>query len=106
MFPLEAVLVFVGQEKMTSDTSDGLWLWEHQQLAQVTFFKLKVMSSQSFQEVAWRQVYDELHGVPCSFQLWACKQVIDVAGTNLNQAYYMDDLNAALPKLLSRSIDR
>ena len=64
VFPLEAVLVFVGQEKMTSDTSDSLRFWAHRQLAQATFFRLGVMSGQSFQEVAWRPVYDALHDVP------------------------------------------
>ena len=40
VFPLEAVSVFVGQEKMTSDTSDSLRFWAHQQLARDTFFEL------------------------------------------------------------------
>ena len=97
VFPLEAVSVFVGQEKMTSDTSDSLRFWAHQQLARATFFKLDVMSGQSFQEVAWRPVYDALHDVPRLFQLWACKQVMDVAGTNLTQSYYTDNHDPHCP---------
>ena len=63
VFPLEAVSVFVGQEKMTSDTLDNLRFRAHQQLARATFFKLGVMSDQRFQKVAWRPVYDALHDV-------------------------------------------
>ena len=48
------------------------------------------MSWRSFQEVAWQQVYDTLHKVPRLFHLWACKQVMDVAGTNVNQAMFTE----------------
>ena len=39
-------------------------------------------------EVAWRLVYDTLHQVPRIFQLWACKQVMNISGTNLIQSRY------------------
>ena len=32
IFPLEPVAIFVGNEKMTSNTGDSLRLWVHQQL--------------------------------------------------------------------------
>ena len=86
VFPLEPVAVFLEQEKITSDTSKEIRFWAHQTLAKETFFKLGLMSVSSFREVAWRQVNDTLHAVPWLFQLWACKQVTDVAGTNVNQA--------------------
>ena len=44
------------------------------------------MNPEEFEEVVWRQVYDALHDVPRIFQLWAYKQVMDVAGTNYNLA--------------------
>ena len=88
VFPLESVAVFVGAEKMTSDTGDSLRFWAHQQLARATYSTLGVMAAESFDEVAWRQVYDAMHGVPRLFQLWACKQVMDEAGTNLKQSRY------------------
>ena len=31
-----------------------------------------------------------LHGVPRLFQLWACKQVMGAAGTNLAQSHYTE----------------
>ena len=64
IFHLEPIAVFVGREKMTSDTSDEIRFWVHRMLAKETFFTLGLMSAHSFQEVAWRQVYDTLHNVP------------------------------------------
>lgn len=90
-FPLA---VFVGAAKLTTDTLEGLWFAAHIVLAEQTFFQLGlgIMSSHSFQEVAWRQVYDalQLHTVPRLFQFWACKQAMEVAGTNLMQLAYKD----------------
>ena len=91
-FPLEAVAVFVGQKKMASDAGNSLCFWTYLRLAISTFFTLGVMSGQGFDEVAWRQVYNALHSVPRLFQLWACKQVMGEAGTNLNQHQYMEDM--------------
>lgn len=90
MFPLEPIAVFVGKEKMTSDTAASLRYWAHRKLAEETFFQLGIMGAEPFNEVAWRQVYDALHEVPRLFQLWACKQVMEVAGTNVNQAQYKE----------------
>ena len=63
----------------------------HKQLAEQTFDKLGLMSSDHFQEVAWRQMYDALHEVPRMFQVWACKQVTNIAGVNSNQAVYKEN---------------
>ena len=101
MFPLEPVAVFVGQEKMTSDTAESLRFWAHRKLAKDTFFHLGIMSSDAFDEVAWRPVYDALHSVPRLFQLWACKQVMEVAGTNVNQAHYKEGHDPHCPKTRS-----
>ncbi len=90
VFPLEPIAVFEGPEKMTSDTGSALWVWAHRQLAQHTFYKLKILSPDAFQEVAWQQVHEALNDVPCLFQLWTCKQVMGVAGTNKYQAKYTD----------------
>ena len=46
------------------------------------------MLSVHFQEVAWMQVYDALHEVPRMFQIWAWKQVTNIAGVNSNQEVY------------------
>ena len=73
---------------MTSDTSKLLKFWVHKQLAEQTFYQLGLISSDHFQEVARRQVYDALHEVSRMFQIWACKQVMNIAGVNSNQAVY------------------
>ena len=87
-FPLEPISVWVGEDKMTSDTSKLLNFWVHKQLVEQTFYQLGLMLSDHFREVAWRQVYDALHDVPRMFQIWACKKVTNIAGVNSNQAVY------------------
>ena len=88
IFPLETVAIFVGNENMTSNTGDSLQFWVHQNLAKELFFKLGILTPLGFKEVAWRLVYDTLHKVPRLFQLWACKQVINISGMNLIQSRY------------------
>ena len=90
VFPLESVSVFIGNEKMTSDTGSEIRFWAHKQLAEAVFFKLKIMDPMQFKQVAWRFVYETLHEVPRLFQLWAAKQVTDLAGTNYKQSTYKD----------------
>ena len=87
-FLLEPISVWVGEDNMTSDTPKLLKFWVHKQLAEQTFYQLGLMSSGHFQEVAWRQVYDALQEVPRMFQIWACKQVTNIAGVNSNKAVY------------------
>ena len=42
----------------------------------------KVLNVCQFDAIAWEAVHEGLHSVPPLFQLWACKQVWDIAGTN------------------------
>ena len=69
IFPLETVSIFVGNEKMTSNTGDSLRFWVHQQLTKKLLFKSGILTPLGFKEVDWRLVYDTLHKVPCLFQL-------------------------------------
>ena len=41
-----------------------------------------VLTIRQFNAIAWDVVYTGLHSVPTMFQLWACKQVWNIAGTN------------------------
>ena len=43
---------------------------------------LKILDADAFDEVAWRQVFNTLHSLPRLFQIWACKQVTNIAATN------------------------
>ena len=42
-------------------------------------------------------IYDTLHDVPRMFGIWACKQVLNIAGTNLNQSKYKNDHDLLCP---------
>ena len=81
-FPLEPVVIWVGGHKLSPDTSGELRYWVHKQIAKEVFVNLKLLDGEAFEEVAWRQVHDTLHDLPRLFQIWACKQVTNIAATN------------------------
>ncbi len=96
-FPLEPVTVWIGDDKLSSDASDLLRFWVHKQLAEKTFHHLSILSPQQLQEVAWKQVHDALCEAPRMFQIFACKQVNDIAGVNVNLARYTPHQDKACP---------
>ena len=96
-FPLEPVAVFAGGKKLTSDTGDTLRFVAHKELARQAFHEIKLMFASAFHEVDWDNVYAALHSVPRMFQVWACKQVTDSAGTNEMQARYTPDHDPVCP---------
>jgi hypothetical protein len=59
--------------------------------------KVKVLQQEVFEEVEWPAVNKALTDVPRMFQLWACKQVTSVAGTNEMQARYTPNHNKHCP---------
>ncbi len=67
---------------MTSDTGDAIQFWAHHRLAREALVDGKVLVAQKFDAIAREAVHTALHSVPQMFQLWACKQVWDIAGTN------------------------
>lgn len=84
VFPLEPVAVFVGKEKLSSGSEDILRYWCQQKVARevLAHKKVKALQMGQFDEVEWQAVHHVLQAVPRMFQIWACKQVIGVAGTN------------------------
>ena len=78
--------MWVGKDKMTSDTSKALRFWVHKQLAEQTFSSLGLLTPTQFGEVVWKQIYGALQDVPRMFKIWAAKQVTEIAGVNANQA--------------------
>jgi hypothetical protein len=90
IFPLEPVAVFVGKEKMTSGSEDELRFFCSRVIAKEVFAakKVGILQGDEFEEVHWKSVYFALREVPRMFQIWACKQVMEVAGTNEMQARY------------------
>ena len=80
--PLEPVTVWAGKQKLDPSTSDELRFWVHHQIAREVFVELKLMDAEAFDEVAWKDVFTAMRSLPRLFQIWACKQVTDIAGTN------------------------
>jgi len=100
--PLEPACVYVnqGREKMTSDTGHGIRFHAHRTLARSIFFKRKILSTKAFDEVDWRNVSNAIHSTPKLFQLFACKQVNDIAGTNSRLHLHDETNNPLCPSCL------
>ena len=86
MFPLESIAVYVGEDKLSSDMSKCVRFWVHKQIAKEVFAKLSVLDEGKFDEVSWGMVWGALKEAQRMFQIWASKQVMDVAGVNKNLA--------------------
>jgi len=83
-FPLEPVCVFLGKNKVTSDKGERVRFWVQRQMARTRFHEAKILFTHSFDLVDWDMVYSALRWVPRMFQIWACKQVMDIAPANGN----------------------
>ena len=88
LFPLELVTARVGtcnkEEKNLPGMMDSLRFWAHRRLAREMFHDLGILEFQAFDQVAWQPIHDSLLSVSRLFQLWAAKQVTDIAGINLH----------------------
>ena len=103
-FPLEKLCVFLGNEKMSSDTGARIRFWAHKQLSEQVYWKLRILLPDQFKEVDWEMVHTALHALPRMFQIWACKQVMGVAGTNLFQSKYRPKHDPMCPSC-TRSVE-
>jgi hypothetical protein len=88
-FPLEAIIMFAGREKMTSDTGPYLQYFAHLQLAKEEFLVAEILSHTQFDQVDWEIVHRTLSIVPRMFQVWVCKQVWSIAGTNYETLHWL-----------------
>ena len=79
--PLEPVCLFHQGVKIASNMSDYLRFVTHRKLAKLRFYDLKILVRGEFDRIDWEAVYQILCEVPKLFQLWACKQVMGIAGT-------------------------
>ena len=89
-FPLEAISVWAGKEKMTSDTGSSIRYHMHKHLAREELAAAGVLTVQQFDRVDWEVVHSALVTVPRMFQVWACKQVWGIAATNRELARWSD----------------
>ncbi len=70
---------------MTSDTRAHIQYTAGRQVARTFFHETSRMFTNAFDKVDWPQVHRTLNEeVPWLFQVWACKQVINLAATNKN----------------------
>ena len=83
-FPLGAVCVWAGREKMTLDTGHYIRFHAHQELAREEFAAAGILMKVQFDLVDWHVVHSTLSGVPRMFQVWACKQVWGIAPLTMN----------------------
>jgi hypothetical protein len=82
---------------MTTDTGEVLHFWAHRRLVREALVDGKILTGTQFDVVAWEVVYDALHSVPCMFQLWACKQVLDIAGASYPRCKWDKTVNKWCP---------
>ncbi len=78
-FPLEPICVFLGRSKLTSDKGERLQFWVHKQLAWSWFHNTSILFADQFDKVDWDMIHIALWRVPRMFQIWACKQTMDIA---------------------------
>jgi hypothetical protein len=85
VFPLELICMFVEGTKITSNTGAHIRYAAGRQVACKFFHETSRMFTDAFDEVDWPQVHWMLSDeVPRLFQVWACKQVMNLAATNKN----------------------
>jgi hypothetical protein len=80
LFPLELIGIFVGEQKMTSETGAHVRFWAHLQLARQYYRNHKLLSFDQFDQVDWKSIHRTLHGLLRLFQLWASKHILGIAG--------------------------
>ena len=68
-----------------------------QTTAEALFRNQKILLPDQFKEVDWDMVYSALRELPQMFQIWASKQVMGVAGTNLYQSEYWQNHDPMCP---------
>ncbi len=81
VFPLGPIRIFVGGEKLLSETGPLLQFYAHCQLARRLFHRKKILLQDEFEEVNWESVHRALHSVLQLFQVWASKHALGIAGT-------------------------
>ena len=78
------------EEQVTSDKGEKLCFWVQTQIAQAQFHAADILYGQKFDSVDWDMVTKALNKVPQMFQIWACKQVMNIAPTNGNHPWEQD----------------
>jgi hypothetical protein len=86
-FPLGPVCVLLGKNKVTLDKGERVRFWVQRQLAGTRFYEASILNGHQFDLVDWEMVHMALRRIPRMFQIWACKQVMDIAPVNRNHPW-------------------
>jgi len=86
-FPLEPICVTVGRKKITSDRVGELKYWVHKRIAKDFYHERSILFDTEFEAIDWEMVSQALQEVPRMFQVWACKQVMNLAPANGNKPW-------------------
>ena len=86
-FPLEPICVMIGKNKITANNCEGLKFWMTRLIARSTFHHKSILFNNQFDVVDWEMVHGALREVPRMFQIWACKQVMNIAAANDNKPW-------------------
>jgi hypothetical protein len=84
-FPLETAAVFIGPQKLTTESGDTVRFSIQYQEARELFAKQRILQPDQFDLVDWFHVHRTLHSVPKMFSIFASKQVFGVSAV----AHYM-----------------
>lgn len=95
--PREALVIRVGKEKVTSNSGDLVRFWAHRSIARSLFLKRGIFYSREFDLIDWEAVGTALGVVPRLFQIWACKQVMGIAGTFKFRSRYEQEMDPMCP---------
>jgi hypothetical protein len=63
-FPLEQIVCFAGEHKLTLDMKAYMHFWVQKQLARKALLDLKIIWTSQFDKVDWKYVHATLEGVP------------------------------------------
>jgi len=84
-FPIKTICMFVEGKKMTLDMGAHIRYAAGRQIAQSFFHQTSRMFTDTFDRVNLPHVHRTLNEeVPRLFQVWACKQVMNITATNKN----------------------
>jgi hypothetical protein len=86
-FPLEPICIFLGKNKLTSDKGDKLKFWVQRQQARSYFHNADIVYGLQFDTINWEMVHTTLCRALRMFQIWACKQVMDIGPANGNRPW-------------------
>jgi hypothetical protein len=96
-FPFESFWIIIGGQKVTSSIRDALYKqWGYGE-AKRLFEQCKIVSSSSFDLIAWDAVADAMLVYPRMFRVWVTKTFSHFCGSNLQLARYGESPTDACP---------